>query len=156
MLTIAIPGVATFALRHLVADFNGTLAADGRLLPGVADALRNLASRLDLHVVTADTFGTAAEALADLLVRLVVLPPERQDEAKLRYVEQLGADGCVAIGNGHNDRLLLQAAVLAIVVLQSEGAAVQTLLTADIVAPDIVSALGLLLHPSRLRATLRR
>lgn len=156
MLDIAIPGDATLTLEHLVLDFNGTLAIDGALVPGVADALRHLANRLDIHVVTADTFGTARQALAGLPVRLVVLAPGHQAEAKRGHVEQLGADRCVAIGNGHNDRLLLEAAALGIVVVQLEGAAVPTLLAADVSAPDIVGALGLLLHPSRLIATLRR
>lgn len=153
---IAVPGWTTLRLEHLVLDFNGTLAVDGVLLPGVAEALPHLASRLDIHVVTADTFGTAREALAGLPVRLVVLTSgQKHDEAKRRQVEQLGADRCVAIGNGRNDRLLLAAAALGIAVVQQEGAAVPTLLAADVVAPDIVSALGLLLHPSRLVATLR-
>jgi soluble P-type ATPase len=156
LLDIAIPGAATLNLEHLVLDFNGTLAVDGALVPGVADALRHMASRLDIHVLTADTFGTAREALAGLPVRLVVLPPGQQVEAKRRHVEQLGADRCVAIGNGYNDRTMLAAAALGIVVVQLEGAAVPTLLAADMVAPDIVAALGLLLHPSRLVATLRR
>lgn len=156
MLDIAIPGAATLTLAHLVADFNGTLAIDGALVPGVADVLRALAGRLTIHVITADTFGTAREALRDLPVHLVILQPERQGEAKRLHVERLGAAQCVAIGNGRNDRLLLESAALGIVVVQREGAAVQTLLAAEVVAPDIVAALGLLLHPSRLIATLRR
>jgi len=100
LLDIAIPGAAPLALAHLVLDFNGTLALDGALLPGVDDALRKLVGPLSIHVLTADTFGTAREALSDLPVHLVVLPPDQQDEAKRRHVEQLGADRCVAIGNG--------------------------------------------------------
>lgn len=155
MIDIDIPGAAPLALAHLVLDHNGTLALDGALLPGVADALRELAGALDIHVVTADTFGSAREALGDLPLRLVVLPPGQQDEAKRRHVEQLGAGHCVAIGNGRNDRLMLASAALGIAVVQWEGAAVQTLLAADVVAADIVAALELLLHPSRLVATLR-
>jgi len=156
MLDIEIPGAARLSLAHLVLDFNGTLAVDGRLLPGVADALRTLADPLDIHVLTADTFGTAGAALAGLPVRLAVLPPGQQDEAKRRHVEQLGAERCVAIGNGRNDRSMLAAAALGIVLVQHEGAALPTLLAADVVAPDILAALGLLLHPARLVATLRR
>ena len=36
MLTISIPGGATLDIEHLVLDYNGTLAVDGVLLPGVA------------------------------------------------------------------------------------------------------------------------
>jgi soluble P-type ATPase len=61
----------------------------------------------------------------------------------------------VCIGNGHNDRLMLQAAALGIAVLQTEGAAMAAVIAADILAPGIADALDLLLHPLRLAATLR-
>lgn len=156
MIEVTIPGFGSLALQYLVADYNGTLALDGTLLPGVAEALRNLATRLDIHVVTADTFGTARAALAQLPVRVVVLASGPQDEGKRQYIEGLGADRCVAIGNGLNDRLLLEAAALGIAVVQREGAAARTLQSADLVTPDIDAALGLLMNSSRLIATLRR
>jgi soluble P-type ATPase len=155
MLEIVVPGSETLRLEHLVADFNGTLAYDGRLLPGVDRMLRELAARLCLHVVTADTFGSAKHALADIPCELVVLPDGHQDRAKARYVEALGANRCVSIGNGRNDRLMLAVASLGIAVVQREGAAVQAVLAAEIVVPDVDTALGLLLNPSRLIATLR-
>ena len=156
MLELSIPGEEPLALEHLVADFNGTLAIDGRLLPGVADDLRNLARRLSIHVITADTFGSARQALEGLPVRLSVLGETPHAAAKRACVEGLVARRCVAIGNGRNDELMLAAAALGIVVIQGEGAARQTVQAADVVAPDIGSALGLLLHPDRLTATLRR
>jgi soluble P-type ATPase len=155
MLEITIPDEPPLLLEHLVADFNGTLAVDGRLLPGVADDLRRLARRLSIHVITADTFGSARQALEGLPVRLKVLGETPHAAAKRRCVEDLGARRCVAIGNGRNDELMLAAAALGIVVIQGEGAARQTVQAADVVAPDIGSALGLLLHPDRLTATLR-
>jgi len=155
MLEIAIPGADTLRLAYLVADFNGTLAVDGVLLPGVSDALRRLAGLLDLHVVTADTHGKARDSLAGLPCSLVVLPDGAQDVAKRRYVEKLGADRCVALGNGRNDRLMLAAAGLGIAVIEAEGATVETLLAAKVVAPGIGAALGLLLNPARLAATWR-
>lgn len=155
MLEITIPGAETLRLDYLVLDFNGTLACDGTLLAGVEDGLRHLAQTLAVHVVTADTFGTAREALAGIPCELAILPPGRQDTAKLCYVEHLGAARCACIGNGRNDRLMLAAARLSIAVVQGEGAAVETVLAAQVVAPDIQTALGLLLHPERLVATLR-
>lgn len=155
MLEIDIPGSDTLQLDYLVADFNGTLACDGVLLPGVRDALCRLVEKLAIHVVTADTFGCAREALAEIPCKLAVLPPDGQDSAKLRYVENLGVPNCVCIGNGRNDRLMLAAADLGIAVMQGEGAAVETLLAAKVAVPDIQTALGLLLNPQRLVATLR-
>lgn len=155
MLEIAIPGADTLHLEHLVADYNGTLARDGILLPGVAEAFAELATHLTLHVVTADTFGQVREALAGLPCALHILAPGNQDAAKLAYLESLGAHRCAAVGNGRNDRLMLAKAALGIAVMQGEGVAVETLLAARVAAPDIDAALGLLLHPGRLVATLR-
>lgn len=39
MIEIEIPGGETLRLEHLVLDFSGTLARDGRLLPGVRERL---------------------------------------------------------------------------------------------------------------------
>ena len=50
---------------------------------------------------------------------------------------------------------LLKAAALGIAVVQEEGAAAETMMAADVVSPDIVSALNLLVSPLRLVATLR-
>ncbi len=155
MLEIAIPGAEPLRLDHLVADFNGTLAVDGELLPGAGEALRRLAEKLALHVVTADTFGRARDALAGIPCELAILPEGAQDSAKLRYVEALGAARCACLGNGRNDRLMLAAAGLGIAVMQGEGAAVETLLAAAVAVPDVNAALGLLLYPRRLVATLR-
>jgi soluble P-type ATPase len=55
MLEIAIPGGDTLHLDYLVTDYNGTLACDGALLPGVAEVLGRLAGSLAIHLVTADT-----------------------------------------------------------------------------------------------------
>lgn len=155
MLEIAIPGADTLRLSHLVADYNGTLAQDGRLLPGVAETLRTLAADLEIHVLTADTFGQARAELAGLPCRVSILGPDAQDRAKEDYLRALDAERCVAIGNGRNDRLMLAAAALGIAVVQGEGADVQTLLAADVAAPDILTALGLLRTPQRLIATRR-
>lgn len=155
MFEVVVPGMETLRLDHLVADFNGTLAVDGALLPGVAEALRDLSARLELHVVTANTFGRARQALAGMPCKLSVLASGAQEVAKLRYVEALGADQCVCFGNGRNDRLMLGAARLGIAVMQGEGAAVETLLAAKVAVPDIAVAFGLLLNPVRLIATLR-
>ena len=155
MLEVAVPGGRTLRFRYLVADFNGTLAVDGVLIAGVAETLRTLAPTLEIHVVTADTFGRVKEAMTGLPCATTILPPGDQDSAKQRYVERLGAVECACIGNGRNDRLMLAAAGLGIAVIQGEGAAVEALLAAKIAVPDINAALGLLLNPARLVATLR-
>jgi P-type E1-E2 ATPase len=155
MIGFEVPGLGAFRLEHLAVDFNGTLAIDGKLLPGVSERLATLSARLAIRVLTADTHGTAARALAGLRCTLEIAPPSGQAEAKLRFVEALGAEQVVAIGNGRNDRLMLAAARLGIAVIQAEGAAAEALAAADLAVPTIVDALDLLEHPLRLVASLR-
>ncbi len=155
MISIDIPGFGSLNLAHLVCDYNGTLAVDGELLPGVAEALSILAPQIGLHVITADTFGLAGAQLAGLPIALTITPMEAQAEAKLRFVSELGPDAVVAIGNGRNDRKMLSAVALGIALIQREGGAAETLASADVVCASILDALELLCNPKRLVATLR-
>jgi soluble P-type ATPase len=155
MITIDIPGFGKLELAHLVSDYNGTLAFDGKLLPGVAEALASLAPSVHIHVITADTFGLAKARLSTLPVKLTITPVESQADAKLRYVTELGANSVVAIGNGRNDRKMLSAAALGIALIQREGGAAETLASADVVSTSVLDALELLCNPKRLVATLR-
>lgn len=155
MLSIPIPGGPQFALTHLVLDYNGTLAEDGVLLAGAAERIAALAEHLTVHVVTADTFGSAAQQLDGLPVQLQVLPGSGQDVAKRALVQSLGAAQCVAVGNGRNDALMLAEAGLGIAVIQAEGAARAAIDSADILCRSLCDALDLLLRPKRLSATLR-
>jgi soluble P-type ATPase len=152
---LQIPGFGILQIEHLVLDYNGTLAQDGRLLRGVRGRLARIARVLQIHVVTGDTFATARRALRGLPCRLVVLAARDQDGAKRRYVLRLGAGTTACIGNGRNDRSMLGAARLGIAVVQREGASTAALAAADLVLPSVQDALDLFLHPVRLTATLR-
>lgn len=155
MISLTIPDFGDLKLTHVVTDYNGTLAVDGLLIEGVARVLRALAPRIEIHVVTADTFGLAKAQLADLPVTLTILPADHQADGKLAYIRQLGSDHVVAIGNGRNDRKMLEHAALGIALIQSEGAAAENLQSADVVCGSILDALELLRQPKRLIATLR-
>ncbi len=155
MIEINVPGYRTLEIAHLVLDFNGTLAVDGRLLPGVKESLNTLADSLDIHVLTADTFGHAAAELEGIRCSLHILPARDQDMGKLDYVREMDPGHTASIGNGRNDSLMLKASALGIAVILGEGAALDTVSAADVVCTDILSALSLLTHPLRLVATLR-
>ena len=155
MIEVDVPEHAKLNLEHLVLDYNGTLACDGVLLPGVRERLERLADHIALHVVTADTFGTTQAELENIPCNLTVLPSGGQAEAKAAHVNGLGAERTACIGNGRNDRLMLAAAALGIAVLQEEGAAKDSLMAAHVICRDIREALDLLLIPLRLTATLR-
>jgi soluble P-type ATPase len=155
MFEIDIPGYRKLQLKHIVLDVNGTIACDGELIAGVKENLTALASQLQVHVLTADTFGNAHDSLEDMDCQLSILAPDAQDIGKLNYVKALGADHVVCVGNGRNDRLMLKEAALGIAVILQEGAAADTVAAADVVCTHIVSALELLQNPLRLTATLR-
>ena len=155
VLHLDIPGFPALALAHLVLDFNGTLALDGRQREGVAPRLQALADTLAIHVVTGDTHGTARDQLRGLPVALAVLGPDHQAEAKLAYLRRLGSEACAAMGNGRNDRLMLGEAALGIAVTGPEGTSPEALHAAHLFVPDPCEALDLLAHPRRLVASLR-
>ncbi len=142
-------------IDHIVLDLNGTLAVDGNLIPGTSAILEALSAQFNIHVLTADTFGSAAALFDHTPVKLFVIPKENQDAVKLSYIRGIGLDRLAFIGNGVNDRSSLAKSALGIAVIQQEGASVQAVLSADLVFCDIVSALELFLNPLRLSATLR-
>ncbi|MCU0598285.1 MAG: ATPase P [Desulfobacterales bacterium] len=154
-MVVSIPGFGSLSLKYLVMDYNGTLAIDGELIDGVKDALIKLSREIELHVLTADTFGKAASGLSGIPCKLKVLPREDQQGGKLNYIRMLGADSVVSIGNGRNDQLMLKESALGIAVILGECASTEALMSADLISTSILSALELLAHPLRLTATLR-
>lgn len=155
MLHFDIPGLDPLDIKHLVLDYNGTIAVDGTPVPGVKSRLGELSGDLEVHVLTADTFGTVQEAMKDVPCTVSVLPPGDQDQGKLTYVKSLGLSSTICIGNGKNDRLMLKESALGIAVILEEGAASVSLVAADMVVTRITDALDLLLNPLRLTASLR-
>lgn len=155
MLTIKVPGYRVIQLNHLVLDFNGTIACDGKLIEELGGKIEKLSEQLSIHVITADTHGFATEQLTHLPCDLRILSAGQQDEAKASFVRELGPSQVVAIGNGRNDRKMLQLADIGIAVISPEALSVETLGAADIITHSILSAFDLLLKPLRLVATLR-
>jgi soluble P-type ATPase len=155
MIRNEIPGFGRIELDHLVMDYNGTLAVNGNLLPGVAERLKILANDIVIHVITADTFGRVQGALEGLPCKISILGKDSQDVGKLSYIRDLGSHRTVCVGNGRNDRMMLEAAALGVAVILGEGASRETIMAADVVCTSINDALDLLLHPLRLVATLR-
>jgi soluble P-type ATPase len=147
-----VPGADTIEIEHVVLDLNGTLSDRGDLIAGVADRLTTLARDLALHLVTADTLGTASRLAAELPVSVVTISLGSE---KADLVRGLGPDRTIAIGNGRNDEQMLRLAALGIAVIGPEGAATSAVLAADIVCVSILDALDLLLDERTLASTLR-
>ena len=155
MFEIDIPGFGAVRLQHLVSDFTGTLSVDGRLLPGVEERLNTIAEFLGIHVLTADTFGSARAELKGVRCELHVLEGDRHDIRKEAYVNALSAGSVIAFGNGGNDRKMLRASRVGVAVCLAEGCAADAAMSADILVTSITDGLDLLLNPKRCKATLR-
>lgn len=156
MIELNIPGLGTLQLEHLVCDVSGTLTVDGQLPEGLPRAIRNLRDRLSVHLITTDTHGRQDQIDQQLGLQAVRLRSGDEAQQKAEYVRKLGAERVVAVGQGTNDAAMLQEAGLGICVLSKEAAAVEALLAADLLAPDIFAALELLERPLRIVASLRR
>lgn len=155
MIRINIPGRGTFTFHHIVLDYNGTIGCDGNLLPGVKERLNLLADNLEVHIITADTFGLCKASCQGIKAVIHILTSAAGGPEKKHYVETLGPEGVMAIGNGSNDALMLDRAAVGVAVLGPEGTSTLALHASDIVVRDINAGMDLLLNPKRLIATLR-
>jgi len=156
MIECSIPGYGDLRIGHCVSDFSGTLSEDGRLLPGVRERINQLAGKVQIHVLTADTHGRAGRELEGLPCLVRFLESEDHTQEKRSYVESLGAAGVCAIGNGNNDVGMLRAARVGVAVCLAEGFSGEAAAAADILVRSPLDALDLLLNTNRLIATLRR
>jgi len=156
MIELNIPGRGTIQLKHLVCDVNGTLAVDGQLHERLPRSLKALQDRLTVHLLTADTHGKQAIIDQQLNLQAVRVQPGKEAEQKAEFVNQLNAAQVAAIGQGANDSAMLEAAAIGIGILSAEGIAGETILAADLLVPDIYTALELFEKPLRIVATLRK
>jgi soluble P-type ATPase len=156
MIELKIPGRGTLQLEHLVSDVNGTLAVDGILPDGLPRALNSLRDRLNIHLLTADTHGRQERIDFQLGLKAIRIEPGNEARQKAEYIERLGAERVIAIGQGANDAEMLKTAGLGVCILSVEGTALATLLSADLLVPDIFSALELIEKPLRIVASLRK
>lgn len=161
---ISIPYFAEpLIITRILTDYTGTLSCGGKLIPGVQDRLRRLKELVEIHVISADSFGTASGQLAAIPLKPHILEQgKKHDIEKQKYIEEKGLDPShvAAFGNGNNDVLLLktvnQAGGLAIAVDNGEGCSVQAIQNASLFIVNIVNAFDLLLGPTRCKATLRK
>ena len=151
-LLVPVPGRDDLRLGHLILDVNGTLTNRGVLIDGIEERLDGLRDAVQIHLVSADTFGTMDE----IARRLEVGAVRAQTGAdKVAALDVLGRDRCAVIGNGANDALVLEAAAVGFAVIGPEGASAAALRAADVVCATAADALDLLLDPKALSATLR-
>ncbi|SDY97385.1 HAD family hydrolase [Tindallia californiensis] len=157
-LILNIPGDQRYEIEHIVFDLNGTLAIGGQLSDETVALLKNLSAQASLHIITADTHGTAPliEKRLEGAATVKVVRGSQTTEDKEAFIEALGASHTIAVGNGANDMAMFRKAALAIGIIGGEGAFAPLMTVSDIVVTNIEAALCLLLEPNRMIATLRR
>jgi P-type E1-E2 ATPase len=156
MIELNVPGLGLIQLEHLVTDVNGTIAIDGNLIEGVGSTLHRISDRLEVHLLTADTHGRQDVIDQQLGLHATRISAGEEAQTKAEFIHRLGAEHVVALGQGANDAEMLRQAAIGIAIISEEGLATDTLQAADLVLPDIHSALALLERPMRLVASLRR
>lgn len=156
MISVQLPNGRQYEFYHVVFDYNGTLAEDGRMTDEARQLLAELAGMTHVAVITADTFGLARQELAAVPgVELIILASDQNGTEKARHVQEWGAEHTVVVGNGVNDQPMFFIAGLKICVLGPEGVSTGVLAAANIVVKSAADAIRLLLQSKRLIATLR-
>ena len=154
MMDIEIPGREKLVLKTLLLDYNGTIAADGILLPALSERIKELRRRLSVKLLTADTYGSVRSQCDALGIEISTFPREGAAGCKAEIASSCGG-GVVSLGNGFNDIPMFDASLLSIAVLDREGLCASLLSHADVLVLSAADGLDLLLKPDRLRATLR-
>ena len=149
---IDIPGNGPLEIETIILDLNGTLRVGGKLVPGVAGRIEELRKKCKLVLFSGDTRGDAAQLAKELGIDFT---KTTTGQDKVKEAEKLHPEFCAAVGNGLIDLELIKRVRLGIVALQGEGAHAKTLLTADVIVPNVNDALDLFLDEQRLIATLR-
>lgn len=150
-----IPGRGRINITNILFDFNGTLAVDGKLINGVAELVNDLPADINVYVITADTYGSVEQELAAVDCSVIKIPEKDQDKGKLAFLEKLGKETTLCVGNGKNDKLMLKESIIGLAVIQEEGVCVEALLAADIACKSVIDIFSYFKTPDRLRATLR-
>lgn len=154
---LEIPGHKLYTINNIVFDLNGTLANYGQLSSKSVELLMQLSKKANLYVVTADTHNTASqikETLKDIVIVKVLNGNDTATE-KAKFVERLGKNKTVALGNGANDIKMLKESILSFAIIGKEGCYSPLINQADIVVYSINHAMEMLNNPDQIIATLR-
>lgn len=152
---VDIPGRESIEVRNIIFDYNGTIAVDGLIKESIKEDLGKLSKEFNVYVLTADTYGSAKSQCESLGIEVVTFPRENASIFKNEFLERLGKNQTICVGNGFNDIEMCKNAVLSIGILDREGIASSLILSVDIVASGIESAIEIILNKNRIIATLR-
>jgi soluble P-type ATPase len=152
--TITVPGYGSLKLKNVVLDLNGTVTESGDLVPGVLDYMEALRTMgFNIYILSGDTRGNLRQAFEHSPGVETVVTKTAQE--KRSFVESIGPEHTVCVGNGNIDVEMFKVAKLSICTIQAEGATTKAILQADVVVNHIKHVFEVLLDPKKLIATLR-
>jgi len=155
MINIEIPGYGNLHIKNVLIDYNGTIASEGKLIPSLKNIIEKLSKKVNLYVITADTFGTVSKEIENFPIEIIKIEKENERQQKVEALKKLGSQNTISYGNGNNDKLIIKEAVIGICIMGDEGCSRETLEEADLVINSIEKGLLLLLDENKLKATLR-
>jgi len=154
MKSVTIPGWGTVHIHNVVLDLNGTITESGQFIPGILGALASLRKQgFRVYVLSGDSRGNLKQQL-DRFPEIGIQITETA-QAKRDFVESLGPESTVCIGNGNIDVEMFKVARLSMCTVQGEGATPGAICNADIVVTHIKEAIELIHDENKLIATLR-
>jgi soluble P-type ATPase len=154
MIHIQRPGQEPLEIDFILFDFEGTLASDRRVHPKAKDKINLLSKRTKIYILAKGERTRVEEVLKKVKAEILYSTEGESSQKKLDLLRQLGATRTVAVGNGTDDRPMMEEAVFGICVIGKEGASSEAVKNADVVFTDILDALDFLLKPLRQKATL--
>lgn len=155
MIKVEIPNRFTYVIENVFFDYNGTIASGGKISQSVREKINELCKLVDVYVLTADTYGSAAKECNGLDVKLMTFTKDNASEYKADIVSKLGKDNSMCFGNGYNDIKMFEKSLLNVAVLGDEGLCSELLFKSDITVKSIEDGINLLLNTKSLTATLR-
>ncbi len=155
MIEINIPGRKNLKLKNIVFDYNGTIALDGVVPKSVKDMILSISECLNVYVITADTYGNAKTECEGLPINLETFPNGKATQYKKEFVEKIGAEDTMAVGNGLNDVEMFKVAGLSIAVIGEEGCSSQAIMYSHITVNHINRVFDMIMKKDRIKATLR-
>lgn len=154
MIHYEIPGMKPFDIENLCLDYNGTIACDGKLIKGVKEKILLLKNKLNIYVLTADTYGTVEKECKKLGVNIRRFDRENAATCKKKIIKSLSGK-TISFGNGLNDVKLFDNSYISVCVLEQEGVCSKLISHSTIIVKNIIDAFDLLINMNRMKATLR-
>ena len=155
MIEINIPGRCNLELNNIIFDYNGTIAVDGVISEYVKEMLIKLSNDLNVYIITADTYGNVRFQCKGLPVNIETFPEGNATLYKKEFLEKIGCECTIAVGNGLNDVEMLKKAALSISLIGDEGCSSQAVINSHITCKNINDVFEMVLKKNRIRATLR-